>query len=68
MMDNIMRMFNSFRQNPMQFLIQRKINIPQQYMNDPKGAVQYLLNNGQMTQTQFNELSKQVAQFQNMFH
>ncbi len=51
-------MFNSFMQNPMQFLMQRKINIPQQYQNDPHGAVQYLLNNGQMRQEDFNRLSQ----------
>ena len=50
--------FNSFIQNPLQFLTQRKINIPQQYQNDPHGAVQYLLNNGQMRQEDFNRLSQ----------
>ena len=53
--------FNSFMQNPMQFLTQRKINIPQQFANDPHGAIQYMLNNGQMTQEQLNRLT-QMAQ------
>ena len=44
----IMQQFNQFRQNPFQFLMQRRLNIPQQYMNDPKGAVEYLMQNGQM--------------------
>jgi hypothetical protein len=48
-------------QNPMQFLTQRKINIPQQFMKDPHGAVEYLLNNGQMSQQQLNSLT-QMAQ------
>ena len=52
--------FNSFKQNPMQFLLQRKINIPQQFANDPHGAVQYLLNNGQMSQEQLNSLTQQA--------
>lgn len=56
----IMSQFNSFTQNPMQFLLQRKINIPQQYANDPHGAVQYLLNNGQMSQAQLNSLTQQA--------
>ena len=64
---NMMQMFNSFKQNPMQFLMQRNINIPKEYQNSPKDAVQYLLNNGQMTQDQFNELSQQANQFQQMF-
>lgn len=55
-----MSQFNSFKQNPMQFLMQRRINIPQQFANDPHGAVQYLLNNGQMTQEQLNSLTQQA--------
>lgn len=31
------------------------------FQNDPRGAVQYMLNNGQMSQAQFNRLS-QMAQ------
>ncbi len=56
-----MNQFNAFKQNPMQFLMRSKINIPQEYANDPHGAVQYMLNNGQMTQQQLNSLT-QMAQ------
>jgi len=52
--NNIMSQFDQFKSNPMQFLTQRKINIPQQYAQDPHGAVQYLLNNGQMSQQALN--------------
>ena len=58
---SLMPQFNSFMQNPMQFLIQRKINIPQQFSNDPHGAIEYMLNNGQMSQQQLNSLT-QMAQ------
>lgn len=58
---NFQQMFQQFQQNPIQFLTQRKINVPDEYKNNPHGAVQYLLNNGQMTQEQFNQLS-QMAQ------
>lgn len=61
MQKGFMNQFNSFMQNPMQFLTQRKINIPQQFANDPHGAIQYMLNNGQMTQEQLNRLT-QMAQ------
>lgn len=54
--------FNSFMHNPMEYLLQRKINIPQQFMNDPHGAVEYLLNNGQMSQEQLNSLIKKAQQ------
>jgi len=56
-----MNQFNSFKQNPMQWLMKRKINIPEQFANDPHGAVQNMLNNGQMSQEQLNRLT-QMAQ------
>ena len=56
MNNNIMGQLNTFIQNPIQFLTQRKINIPEQYSNDPHGAVQYLLNNGQMNQESLNKM------------
>ena len=40
--------FNVFRQNPIQFMAQRKLNIPPEFQNDPKSAVSYLLQNGIM--------------------
>lgn len=61
MTKSLMPQFNSFMKNPMQFLMQRKINIPQQFSNDPHGAIEYMLNNGQMTQQQLNSLT-QMAQ------
>ena len=56
MSNNMMGQFSMFMKNPMQFLMQRKINIPQQYANDPHGAVQYLLNNGQLSQDNLNQM------------
>lgn len=54
--------FQQFKSNPMSFLLQRNVNIPQQYANNPKEAVQYLLNNGSMTQEQYNQISKMASQ------
>lgn len=59
-MDNYM--YNQFRQNPLQFLLQRKINIPQEYANNPQGAVQYLMSTGQMSQNTFENLRSKAAQ------
>ena len=58
---NMMEQFQQFKQNPMQFLMQKNVGIPQQFQNDPRGAVQYLMSNGQMSQQQFGRLS-QMAQ------
>jgi len=62
-MENPMKnQFNVFMQNPMQFLLARKINIPQEYANNPQGAVQYLMNTGQMSQMTFENLRGQASQ------
>ena len=58
----MMGQFKQFMQNPMQFLMSRKINIPEKYANDPHGAVQYLLNNGQMSQDTLNKMTQVVNQ------
>ena len=51
---NPLNEFQSFMSNPIQFMAQRKLNIPQQYLNDPNGAIQYLMNSGRITQDQYN--------------
>lgn len=54
--------FQNFMQNPLQFLASRNVNIPQDFANDPHGAVQYLLNSGKMTQQQLNMLTQRAQQ------
>ena len=63
-MQGMMNQFRGFMQNPMQFMIQRKLNIPQEYMNDPNGAIQYLMNTGKLTQEQYNWAVQQANQIQ----
>ena len=46
--NSLMGQFQSFMSNPIGYLIEKKINIPQQYMNDPHQAVNYLISSGQM--------------------
>lgn len=53
--------FNLFMKNPIDFLMKRKINIPQQFQNDPKGAIQDMLNKGQISQEQLNQ-AMQIAE------
>lgn len=38
----------------------------QSFQGDPKQQVQQLLNSGQMTQSQYNQLSQMATQIQNM--
>lgn len=50
-MQNFMNQFNQFRQT---------------FHGDPKQQVQQMLNSGQMTQEQFNQLSQMATQLQRM--
>lgn len=61
-----MNQFRMFRQNPMQYLMQRGMNIPQNIQNDPNAIVQHLLNSGQITQQQYNQAAQYARQLQNM--
>ena len=61
---NIMGRFQQFRANPMQFMMQSGLNIPQQYANDPNGAIQYLMDSGKMTQQQYNQIRQIAGQLQ----
>ncbi len=40
--------FNIFRQNPIQFLAQRNLNIPEEFQSNPQSAVNYLIQSGRM--------------------
>lgn len=59
-MNNIIGMLNALTQNPLQFLAQRGLNIPNN-INDPQAIIQHLLNSGQITQEQV----KQAQQMRN---
>ena len=62
-MAQIMQMLPQFKANPMQFLMQRKFNIPQSIANDPNAIVQHLLSTNQVTQDQVNRAYQQMGQF-----
>jgi len=52
-MQNLMSKLNQFRQT---------------FHGDPKQQVQQLLNSGQMSQNQYNQLSQMATQIQNMLN
>ena len=59
-------LFNAFtqlRQNPSQFL--RKYGIPQQFTGSSQDAIQYLMNNGKVSQEMYNNVNNQLKQLQN---
>lgn len=52
--NDMLNLYQQFRSNPMQMLSQR-FNIPQNVSN-PNDIVQHLLNTGQVTQNQVNNV------------
>jgi len=60
-MNNFMGLYNQFMQNPMAMLSKR-FNIPAD-INNPNDIIQHLLNTGQVSQAEVN----QVMQMRNMF-
>ena len=63
-MKNFMGQFRQFMNNPMQSMLQR-IGIPDQYKNDPNGAIQYLMNSGKLSQQDYNRLNELANRIQN---
>ena len=63
--DGFLGQFMGFVQNPVQFLAQRRLNLPQNAFENPKATVQQLMNSGQLSQQQFNQLQQMATQIQN---
>ena len=53
-LQSLMQMLPHIKANPMQFLLQRKLNIPQGMTNDPNAILNHLLQTGQISQNQVN--------------
>lgn len=60
---NIMQMLQQFRQNPMQVLMQRKLNVPPNIANDPQAILNHLLQTGQVSQQQVNNAYQMAQRF-----
>ena len=63
-MNNMMQMLQALQKNPMQFLMQRKLNVPQNIINDPNAIIQHLLSTGQVSQAQYNQANQMARQLQ----
>lgn len=59
---NPMQMMEQMKNNPVQFLMNRGLNIPQG-MNNPQEMVQHLLNTGQVSQQQYENALSKVQNF-----
>ena len=60
---NPMQMLQSLKTNPLQFLMQRRFNVPANIANDPNAIVNHLLKTGQISQDQINAAYQQMGQF-----
>lgn len=62
---NIFQMLNQFKANPMQMLLQRRLNVPANIANDPSAILQHLLSTGQINQGQVNSAYQMANQLKN---
>lgn len=53
-MNNLAQMLNQVKSNPMQFLMQNKLNVPQNIANDPNAIIQHLMNSGKISQSDYD--------------
>lgn len=59
---NPMQMLQQLKSNPLQFLAQRKFNLPQNIdANNPQAIINYLVQSGQVPQESYNR-ARQMAQ------
>lgn len=63
MMNNPMQMLQALKSNPIQFLMQRKFNVPANMASDPSAILNHLLQTGQVSQDQLNRAYQQMGQF-----
>lgn len=58
--NDLLSQLNQLRSNPVQFLMSRRFNIPENLSGNPQGIVQHLLDSGQMSQETYAKLQGQV--------
>ena len=66
-MNDIFQQFQQFRQNPMQWFASRGMNVPQEIANDPNAIIQHMMNNGKISQQQYNQAAQMAKQFEQQF-
>ena len=58
---NIFAMYNTLRQNPTQIL--GNLGIPNNIINNPQAVLQHLMNNGSVSQEQYNQAVRMARNF-----
>lgn len=61
--NNMMQMLEQFKANPVQILMQMKLNIPANIANDPNAILNHLMSTGQVSQDQVNRAYQMAQRF-----
>lgn len=57
---NFGQMLQQLKANPIGFLMQRKFNLPPNFQGGPQQIVQHLVNTGQVSQQQVDQIQRQL--------
>lgn len=63
MSNQMLSMLQKLKQNPAQFLMQRRFNLPQGIPADPQSILNHLLQTGQVSQQQINAAYQAAQRF-----
>ena len=64
MMNNqMLQSLQQLKANPMQFLMQRRLNVPPNIANDPNAILNHLMQTGQVNQQQVNAAYQMMQRF-----
>lgn len=55
--------FANFQKNPQQYLLSKGLNVPQNMLNSPQQAVEYIISSGQGTNEQLNHFKAMLSMF-----
>lgn len=61
--NSLSTMLQQLKANPVQFLMQRRFNIPASAASDPNAIIQHLVSSGQVSQDQINRAYQAVQRF-----
>lgn len=60
---NMMQMLQQLKANPLQMILQQRLNVPQNIANDPQAILNHLLQTGQVSQQQVNSAYQMAQNF-----
>ena len=63
MPSNPMALLQQLKANPIQFMAQRRFNVPASVGTDPNAIINHLVSSGQISQQQINNAYQMLGQF-----